>query len=204
MLTIFKQALDSIRRSITRAGPYALKQNRAIFLAREENLSERAADIRDDWFEKYPLLKSAYNLKEDFYRMYDCKSRSDAEYYYRCWKSSIPKEPPGFKRICRTVERSYDEIFNYFDAPYTNAFVEGLNSVIRAIAQQGHGYDFEVLRGKVLLGVGRKRVYPKTNFGAISFMTFDRFRLRDFGVPFANIIAEIGSVLLSSEELKQP
>lgn len=86
--------------------------------------------------------------------MYDCKSRSDAEYYYRCWKSSIPKEPPGFKRICRTVERSYDEIFNYFDAPYTNAFVEGLNSVIRAIAQQSRGYDFEVLRGKVLLGAG--------------------------------------------------
>lgn len=41
-----------------------------------------------------------------------------------------------------------------FDAPYTNAFVEGLNSVIRAIAQQGRGYDFEVLRGKVLLGAG--------------------------------------------------
>ena len=136
--------------------------------------------------------------------MYDCKSRSDAEYYYRCWKSSIPKEPPGFKRICRTVERSYDEIFNYFDAPYTNAFVEGLNSVIRAIAQQGRGYDFEVLRGKVLLGVGRKRVYPKTNFGAISFMTFDRFRLRDFGVPFANIIAKIDAGLLSSGEPKQP
>lgn len=196
--------LDSIRRSITRTGPYTLKQNRSIFLARGDNLSERAADIRDDWFEKYPLLESAYNLKEDFYRMYDCKSRSDAEYYYRCWKSSIPKELPGFKRICRTVERSYDEIFNYFDAPYTNAFVEGLNSVIRAIAQQGRGYDFEVLRGKVLLGAGRKRVYPKTDFGTMSYMTFDRFMTRDFGVPFANIIAKIDAGLLSSGEPKQP
>ena len=102
------------------------------------------------------------------------------------------------------MERSYDEIFNYFDTPYTNAFVEGLNSVIRAIAQQGRSYDFEVLRGKILLGAGRKKSYPKTDFRTISFMTPDSFRLRDFGVPFANIIAKINDGLLSSEEPKQP
>ena len=81
---------------------------------------------------------------------------------------------------------------------YTNAFVEGLNSVIRAIAQQGRGYDFEVLRGKVLLGVGRKRVYPKTDFGTMSLMTFDRLRVRDFGVPFTDIITKIDAGLFFS------
>lgn len=179
--------LDSIRRSITRTGPYTLKQNRSVFLARGDDLSKRAADIRDDWFEKYPLLESAYNLKEDFYRMYDCKNRSDAEYYYRCWKSSIPKELPGFKRICRTVERSYDEIFNYFDAPYTNAFVEGLNSVIRAISEQGRGYDFEVLRGKVLMTVGRKSTKPKVDFSTMKYMVF-YYPSEKSGTPFSDII----------------
>lgn len=196
--------VDSIRRGITRKGPYTLKQNRSIFLAREDDLSDRATAIRDDWFDKYPLLETAYNLKEDFYRMYDCQSRSDAEHYYEQWKSRIPKELPGFKRICRTVDRSYREIFNYFDAPCTNAFVEGLNSVIRAIAQKGRGYDFEVLRGKVLLGAGRKMVYPKTDFSRMSMMTSDLFTTKDYGVPFANIIKQINEGLLSSEEAKQP
>lgn len=53
-------------------------------------------------------------------------------------------------------------------------------------------------------GAGRKRVYPKTDFGTMLYMTFDRFMTRDFGVPFANIIAKIDAGLLSSGEPKQP
>lgn len=49
--------LDSVRRSITRTSPYTLKQNRSIFLARGDNLSERAADIRDDWLENTSFRK---------------------------------------------------------------------------------------------------------------------------------------------------
>ena len=55
-----------------------------------------------------------------------------------------------------TVKRRKKEIFNYFDYSHTNAFVEGLHSVIRSISNEGRGYDFNVLRGKVLLTVGRK------------------------------------------------
>ncbi len=33
--------------------------------------------------------------------------------------------------ITSTIRRCEKEVFNYFDAPETNAFVEGLNSVIR-------------------------------------------------------------------------
>lgn len=56
--------------------------------------------------------------------MYDCRIRSDTEYHCRYWKSGIPKELPGFKRICHTVERSYDEIFNYSDAPFADIIVK--------------------------------------------------------------------------------
>ncbi|MFV0551922.1 MAG: transposase, partial [Anaerorhabdus sp.] len=109
--------------------------------------------------EEYPNLKTAYELKEAFFRMYDCTSRLEAEQYYEEWQRSIPKELAGFRMICSTVRRSRHEIFNYFDAPYTNAFVEVLNRSIRFIADQGCGYDFEVLRGKVLLTAGRKNTF---------------------------------------------
>jgi transposase len=150
-------ALDSVRRSITRLGPYTLKKNRAVFLMREDRLSEKGLAARDEWLEEYPNLKAAYELKESFFRMYDCNTRAEAERYYQDWTRSIPKELPGFRMICSTVRRSRQEIFNYFDAPYTNAFVEGLNRAIRVIADQGCGYDFEVLRGKVLFTACRKK-----------------------------------------------
>lgn len=150
------EALDSVRRSITRTGSCNLKKNRAVFLMREDRLSEKGVATRNEWMDEYPNLKAAYELKESFFRMYDCSTRSDAERYYEEWQRNIPKELPGFRTICSTVRRSRREIFNYFDAPYTNAFVEGLNRAIRFIADQGCGYDFEVLRGKVLFTAGRK------------------------------------------------
>lgn len=154
-------ALDHVRKSITRIGPYKLKKNRAVFLMREHKLSEKGLSVRNEWLEEYPTLKTAYELKEAFFRMYDCNNRVEAEQYYNEWQQRIPKDLPGFRYICSTVRRSYEEIFNYFEAPYTNAFVEGLNHSIRMIASQGCGYDFEVLRGKVLFSAGRKRTDEK-------------------------------------------
>jgi len=149
--------MDNQRRSITRWKEHGLKKNRAVFLMREDRLSEKGLAVRDEWFDAYPELKKAYELKEAFYRMYDCPNRATAEKYFEDWYRSIPTDLRGFYAIARTVRRSYKEIFNYFDAPYTNAFVEGLNRAIRFIADQGCGYDFEVLRGKVLFTAGRKR-----------------------------------------------
>ena len=64
-------ALDTVRRSVTKTGPYTLKQNRGVFLAREGNFSERAIAIRDEWCVKYPLLGQVYSLKEAFFHMCD-------------------------------------------------------------------------------------------------------------------------------------
>lgn len=149
--------LDSIRRSITKWGPYKLKKSKAIFLMHEHKLSDKGKALRDEWFDAYPELKAAYYLKESFYGLYDCPDKATAEKYYQDWQRSIPTGMNGFHMMCSTIRRSRNEIFNYFEAPYTNAFVEGLNRSIRLIADQGCGYDFEVLRGKVLFSAGKKK-----------------------------------------------
>ncbi|MFV0529369.1 MAG: hypothetical protein ACK5MN_11715, partial [Lachnospiraceae bacterium] len=64
-------------------------------------------------------------------------------------------------------------------------FVEGLNSVIRSISDEGRGYDFDILRGKVLLSAGRKVETPKTNFDVMAH--FDRAYIKDYGVQFEDI-----------------
>ena len=103
----------------------------------------------------------------------------------------------GWKTMASTVCRHKKTIFNYFDAPSTNAFVEGLNSVIRSISDEGRGYDFDILRGKVLLSAGRKRKIPKPNFNVLSFSVPKQ--LEDFGVPFDGILDALKKgVFLSS------
>lgn len=192
------EQLDSKRRSICNKAPAGLKRNKAIFLKREHKLSEKALQLRDEWFEAYPVLQKNYELKESFYRIYDCTSREEAERYFIDWQRSIPcnagSEYNGWRMLASTVRRCKNEIFNYFEVPYTNAFVEGLNSAIRVIASQGRGYDFEELRGKVLLTVGRKIEAPRTDFSRMAMMVpkygnvFDDDRDKDYGIPFDAII----------------
>lgn len=154
---------------------------------REDKLSDKGKGYRDAWFEQFPKLKTAYELKESFFRIYDCDSREAAERAFRQWIISIPigQDFNGWRMLASTVRRRKHEIFSYFDTPYTNAFVEGLNSVIRSISDEGRGYDFDILRGKVLVSAGRKVETPKTNFDIMAH--YDKACIKEYGVPFEGI-----------------
>lgn len=58
---IANDELDSIRKQITRIGPYKLKKNCSVFLRRESKLTEKRRATRDEWFTAYPKLKVAYD-----------------------------------------------------------------------------------------------------------------------------------------------
>ena len=195
------EQMDSIRRRYSRTAPSQLKRNKAVFLMREDKLSPKSIEVRDAWFAEYPVLAQTYRLKESFFNMYSCPTRESAEAYFLDWQKSIPKETDynGFRLLARTVHRCQKEVFNYFDVPETNAFVEGLNNVIRAISTQGKGYDFDVLRGKVLFTAGRKIVRPRIDFSTISLATPDSWRSKpnlppqyglpeDHGIPFSAVM----------------
>lgn len=199
--------MDFVRGKIGKelSTPYAgeLRDERWVFLKREHRLTPYGKSVRDKWFAMAPLLQKTYELKESFYRMYDCSTRDDAEYYFAEWKRSIPEgvDFNGFRMIARTVEskKHKEHIFNYFYIPVTNATLEGINSAIRVISTQGRGYSFDVLRGKVLLTVGRRREVIKADFDSCTFTTFD-FKIRlpevkDYGVPIEAILraAEAGA-----------
>ena len=69
----------------------------------------------------------------------------------------LPKElRPAFKELTTAVDNWKPEIFAYFDHKKTNAYTEGMNSVIRNVDRPGRGYSFDAIRAKVLYG-GKKR-----------------------------------------------
>jgi len=118
---------------------------------------------------------------------------------YKVWRESIPDDMKEFKEVRDTIDRWHREIFNYFDYRITNAFVEGINSTIRAIEKQGRGYAFEVLRAKVMFFINHKVDKPSYGSGTFSKMMLSNFwddEPKDYGVPFKAIIKAINEGLL--------
>lgn len=170
VVKLANEALNTYRKSLKKALPkkanLKLKKDRWVLLSRPAKL--KAIDLfnRDAWFGDHPLLKTAYELKEELFEMYDCKTRSQALLHFNNWKAKIPNDLPDFQTLASTIESWAIEIFNYFDYPYTNAFVEGINSTIRYIEKQGRGYSFDVLRAKIIYGINHKVERPlKPKYG---------------------------------------
>ena len=64
---------------------------------------------------------TAYDLKEDFFGIYDDhpSSREEAEAAFDAWIREIPdgREFDPFRALARTVQNHREFIFNYWDAP---------------------------------------------------------------------------------------
>ncbi|HBT6900544.1 TPA: transposase, partial [Klebsiella pneumoniae] len=80
---------------------------------------------------------------------------------FEAWKNSLPPygmEP--FKKLVKTVHNHYDDIFAYWDAPFslTNGYTEGLNGLIKMSNRLGRGYSYEIIRAKTLYSKEARKV----------------------------------------------
>lgn len=101
---------------------------------------------------KFPLMKRAYHMKEMMTNIYEQTTREEAEAWYKHIKSMIINYMgvDEFLKTCATIDNWHNEVFNYFDQPFTNAATENINKMINAIGDAGRGYSFEVLRAKAI------------------------------------------------------
>jgi transposase len=130
-----------------------LMHDRFVLLKRKRDLDEKELLKLDTWILNFPTLGRAYELKEQFYDVWEAKTASDAWDRYMAWWASVPLElKPTFAEMNKTIHAWKREIFNYFDHPYTNAVVESLNRNIKDKNRDGRGYSFDVLRAKMLYG----------------------------------------------------
>lgn len=134
--------------------------NRGLLRKRNRDLSKRGdARLRlDTWLRGNPDLATAYYLKEEFFAIYDFVHRHDAERALDKWRYSVSKPMrEHFGELLSATKNWRAEILEYFDhREVTNAFTESLNSITRVTDRLGRGYDFEVLRGRLLFGRQRR------------------------------------------------
>lgn len=166
----------AIKKGLTKEERKLLTRDRWLLHSNKENLSWNEGLKRNEIFERFPLLKQAYWLKEGVRDVYNhSKDKQEALERFAKWESEIPKEFKEFKAIRRTYNNHKVEIFNYFEHPFTNAYTESMNNIIKSVEKEGKGYSFEVLRAKVLYGTEATIKKPKYDHD----MEFKSFSFRD-------------------------
>lgn len=90
--------------------------------------SKRAAIL----FEKYPTLKSVYELTICFRNIYKNHSKDKALHQFNDWKEKvIAMKIDEFNTVVNSIEYHLDNILNFFDNRSTNANAESFNSKIK-------------------------------------------------------------------------
>lgn len=115
-----------------------------------------------------PLLLELNEFQKGFRKIYQAKNRHDAEKQYAKWESKIPPKLREIQKFIHTVHQWYEEIFNYFDYPYTNGYTEAINGQIKRLNRMGNGYSFPVLRAKALYEI--KHMLPDSYFEKIKIV----------------------------------
>lgn len=128
------------------------KHLRWLLLKRPNSLTEEQLEVLAQLEKIQPEFKEAYDLKEQFYNIYEATTKNNAIQRFYDWESDIPKHLKSFRDVAKTVNNNFEDIFTYWDAPVriTNAYTEGHNGIIRVANRMGRGYTFEVLRAKML------------------------------------------------------
>ncbi|HCM5330975.1 TPA: transposase [Klebsiella pneumoniae] len=140
---------------------YVKKSIRWLTLKRPGNLTPAEQKALEVVKQAIPELAVAYDFKEAFFCIYDEPDKQSAQNAFEAWENSLPPygmEP--FKKLVKTVHNHYDDIFAYWDAPFsiTNGYTEGLNGLIKMSNRLGRGYSYDIIRAKTLYSKEARKV----------------------------------------------
>ncbi len=92
-------------------------------------------------FDRYLLLKSAYELSQKLVDVFNRKTTKEIAYKkLALWYNAV--ENAGFKSfnvIANTTKQNYNQILNYFNNRSTNASAESFNTKVKALRRQFRG-----------------------------------------------------------------
>lgn len=127
-------------------------RDRHLLYSRSYNLKNEKRKALQKWASKFPIIAEIYNLKEEFMNIWQYKSKKKAERAFITWKNKIPSYLTfAFKAALTAFKEWYEEIFNYFDCFFTNAYTESANNLVKTIQKDTRGCSFWVARAKILM-----------------------------------------------------
>lgn len=152
---IANEALEKVRRRIWRnlslESKSSMNFDRHLLKHRKNSLSPEECVKLEVVLSSIPELGDAFEAKEQFCELYEQTNRQCAEDLGKKWLTTLPPSiKKEFRRCVELLNAWNVEIFNYYDYQITNAYTESVNAIIKDIARAGRGYNFEIIRAKLL------------------------------------------------------
>lgn len=148
----FERVRKDVQKKFRKDYRIYFKHSRKLLLKRYDQLKEEQKQQVMVMLSVSPTLYSAHFLKEQFFKILDCKSRTEAKKLLSEWVDSAYEcgiKP--FEKCAKTMFNWYSGILNSFDTPYTNGFTEGCNNKIKVLKRNAFGYrNFTRFRKRIL------------------------------------------------------
>jgi len=119
-----------------------LARSRYLIAKKENEWSAKQKERIKLLFDKYPILKKAYNHVLYFRNIYECKSKIAANNMFSHWCSKTDTlNIKEFNSVANTVKINYFNILNFFDNRSTNANAESFNAKIKLFRANLRGVE---------------------------------------------------------------
>ena len=135
------EAVDKAGKTEGRSNPL-LKRAKYLWLRNEESLTELQVETKRNLTRQRLKTGRACRMREvlqDIYADGSTSSEAWVRLHRLCsWMMRSRLEP--MKDFARMIRRHFAEIIAYFEHPYTNAVLEGVNSVIQNVKRRARGF----------------------------------------------------------------
>ena len=135
-----------------------LKKTKYLWLANDKKLSEHQLQKRESLSKKHLKTARAYAMRvelQDIYETCDTRRKASRRLKKLCsWM--MHSRLPQMKEVCGMIRNHWDEVLNYFDDQYTNAILEGMNSIIQNVKRRARGFrNYEYFETMIYLVCGK-------------------------------------------------
>ena len=135
------EAVDKVRKEEAKTNAI-MKKTKYLWLKNASSLTEHQRRKMESLSSERLKTGRAYSMRVTIQDIYEtCNDRTSAEkklkkLYY--WLTHSRLEP--MKKFAVTLKNHWSEILNYFDNRYTNAVLEGINSVVQNTKTRARGF----------------------------------------------------------------
>lgn len=162
---IVLEAMDKVRQE--EQGRKIYKNKRAgkkLLMIPERRMTDQQKEKQMQLCSEYPNTGRAFRMVQQFDDLYMSQTKSEAKVVMKnltSWMMHSRLEP--MKRVAKSLRRNEEEIMAYFINRSSNAFAEGINSLIQTGKRKARGFrTFNGYRTMIFLAVGKLQLsYPR-------------------------------------------
>lgn len=135
------EAVNDIRKVESKENSL-LNRTQYIWLKNSENLTDKQKALKISLCKKHLKTSRACAMREelqDIYKTADNREEAEISLKKLCsWM--MHSRLDRMKAFCETIKDHWEGILSYFDHRYTNAILEGTNSIIQKIKERSRGF----------------------------------------------------------------